>query len=96
MKLVFLTPSGILFNDSLKRGNKMDENKNRRTHERVPYHEFSEAEEMPGKRIEGTKPSKFIQIAAGNEHLYALDELGRVWSYNTLDKEWNRAGDTRK
>ncbi|MBI1823496.1 MAG: hypothetical protein HY200_05170 [Nitrospirae bacterium] len=74
----------------------MNENKNRRAHERVPYHEFAETEEMPGKRTEITKPSKFIQIASGNDHLYALDELGKIWSYNQLEKVWDRVSDIRK
>ena len=74
----------------------MNENKDRRTHERVPYHEFAETQEMPSKRTDVTKPSKFIQIAAGNDHLYALDELGKIWSYNQLKREWDRVSDTRK
>ena len=74
----------------------MNENKNRRTHERVTYNEYAETEEMSIKRTEGAKPSKFIQIAAGNDHLYALDELGKIWTYNQLNKQWDRLVDTRK
>jgi alpha-tubulin suppressor-like RCC1 family protein len=74
----------------------MNENKDRRAHERVPYQEFAELQEMPSKRTDVTKPSKFIQIASGSDHLYALDELGNIWSYNQLKKEWDRVSNTRK
>ncbi|MFI5304559.1 MAG: RCC1-like domain-containing protein [Nitrospiria bacterium] len=74
----------------------MDEKKDRRAHVRVPYHEFSKIQDMPSKSAEVTKPSKFIQISAGDDHLFALDESGEIWSYNQLKNEWDQLSDTRQ
>lgn len=96
MKLVLLHPFVILLKGLRKRGIKMNDEKNRRKHERVTYNEFTETEQMAVRRTDAIKLSKFIQIAAGNDHLYALDELGKIWSYHPVNKQWEGLGDARK
>ena len=40
--------------------------------------------------------SKFIQIALTDAELYALDDQGRVWSFQSQDQEWEPLPTTRE
>jgi hypothetical protein len=59
----------------------MNENKDRRIHERVPYQEFAELQEMPSKRTDVTKPSMFIQIS---RHFFPLPTHHRIIAPQSL------------
>jgi len=40
--------------------------------------------------------SKFVQIAVTDAELYALDDQGRVWSFQSQDQEWEPLPTTRE